>query len=78
MPQAHNLADEKKIPYGQEAIPVLLTYLEDWARCTDDGKRTVVVLAGYEAEMQTLWEKDSGLKSRFRNSCLPGFPVFPN
>jgi SpoVK/Ycf46/Vps4 family AAA+-type ATPase/membrane protein implicated in regulation of membrane protease activity len=53
--------------FGAEALATIVKYMEDHRQ------NIVVILAGYEKEMQSLFELNSGLKSRIDFTC-----EFPN
>jgi type VII secretion ATPase EccA len=57
--EAYSLAQGGSNDYGMEAIATLLKRMED------DRDRLVVILAGYEDEMQAFIEFNPGLRSRF-------------
>lgn len=57
--EAYSLAQGGSNDYGVEAIATLLKRMED------DRDRLVVILAGYEDEMQAFIESNPGLRSRF-------------
>lgn len=59
--EAYSLCRESSDPFGLEAIDALVKGMEDHR---DD---LVVILAGYEKEMQDFLKSNSGLKSRFPN-----------
>lgn len=58
-----------------QAITILLSFLEQYEKPDEDNFSTVVILGGYEAEMQKLWNKNQGLQSRFAGTIH--FPDFP-
>ncbi|WP_152656061.1 AAA family ATPase [Oceanobacillus sp. CFH 90083] len=62
--EAYSLAGDQ---FGQEAIDTIVKAMED---NKDD---LVVIVAGYEKEMEDFWNSNSGLKSRFPHHIL-----FPN
>jgi SpoVK/Ycf46/Vps4 family AAA+-type ATPase len=57
--EAYSLAQGGSNDYGMEAIATLLKRMED------DRDRLVVILAGYDDEMQVFIESNPGLRSRF-------------
>lgn len=57
--EAYRLSDGGENDFGKEAIDTLL------ARMENDRRRLVVILAGYEKDMQRLYKLNEGLKSRF-------------
>ena len=59
--EAYSLSRNKEDAFGLEAIDALVKGMEDYR---DD---LVVILAGYEDEMQEFLKANSGLKSRFPN-----------
>ena len=63
--EAYDLGEGK---FGKEALTKLLSMLTE-----PEHKKTVVVLAGYEAQMHDMLERNPGLKSRFTE-----FLAFPD
>jgi SpoVK/Ycf46/Vps4 family AAA+-type ATPase len=59
--EAYSLSREKEDVFGLEAIDALVKGMEDHR------KDLVVILAGYEEEMQDFLKANTGLKSRFPN-----------
>lgn len=59
--EAYALSQGGENDFGKEAIATLLKRMED------DRDRLVVILAGYNKEMEEFLESNSGLKSRFNN-----------
>ena len=57
--EAYTLVQGNQNDYGREAIATLLKRMED------DRDRLVVVLAGYNGEMETVLQSNPGLRSRF-------------
>ena len=57
--EAYTLAKDSQDSYGQEAIDTILKYMED------NRDRIIVIVAGYEEEMQLFLNSNTGLKSRF-------------
>ncbi len=57
--EAYTLVQGSENDYGREAIATLLKRMED------DRDRLVVVLAGYNDEMETFLQSNPGLRSRF-------------
>ncbi|MGJ6127369.1 AAA family ATPase [Mycolicibacterium sp. Y3] len=51
--------------YGQEAVDTLLTRLENERKTEDPNKKLVVVIAGYEADVNRFLTSNEGLASRF-------------
>ena len=60
--EAYSLVGGGKEDFGKEAIATLVKRMED------DRDRLVVILAGYEDEMQQFIESNPGLRSRFNGS----------
>jgi predicted ATPase with chaperone activity len=56
--EAYSLAAGSDEDFGREALAALVKRMED------DRDRLVVILAGYDAEMETLLELNPGLRSR--------------
>lgn len=56
--EAYRLADGGENDFGREAINTIL------ARMENDRHRLVVILAGYEKDMQRLYQVNEGIKSR--------------
>jgi len=65
--EAYTLAGKGSSDFGQEAIDTLLKFMEDHR------SRLVVIVAGYQNEMQSFLGSNLGLKSRFSR-----FIKFPN
>lgn len=59
--EAYALARGNETDFGREAIDTLVEYMEDHKG------EILVILAGYEKELEMLWKVNSGLKSRFPN-----------
>ncbi|MCP8685951.1 AAA family ATPase [Marinobacterium sedimentorum] len=60
--EAYSLCDSNSYKdYGAEAIAALIKYMEDYR------DRLVVIVAGYDKEMEALLNSNPGLKSRFKN-----------
>ena len=57
--EAYTLARNKHDSFGQEAIDTLVKGMEDYR------EQMVVILAGYTNEMDTFFQSNSGLRSRF-------------
>lgn len=57
--EAYSLANGSKEDFGHEAIATLLKRMED------DRDRLIVILAGYEDDMQNFIDSNPGLQSRF-------------
>ncbi|MEO3784433.1 AAA family ATPase [Actinocorallia sp. B10E7] len=63
-----NTGDGQPDRFGNEAVQALLK------RAEDDRDRLVIILAGYEAEMEELLDSNPGLASRFGTRILfPGY-----
>eukprot|EP01052_Picozoa_sp_SAG31_P018446 SAG31_NODE_1307_length_8887_cov_3.767183_3_plen_1778_part_00 len=77
--EAYQLAGEEHggSKESQQVVTVLLQFLEDHERPDKDGHSTVVILGGYEREMQSLWRSNQGLQSRFSDGGRIIFPDFP-
>lgn len=65
--EAYSLSSSSEDSYGKEAIDTILKYMED------NRDRLIVIVAGYEKEMQNFIESNPGLKSRFNK-----YFYFPN
>lgn len=65
--EAYSLIGESKDDFGKEAVATLLKRMED------NRDRTAVIVAGYNDEMKTFLEANTGLKSRFNR-----FIFFPD
>lgn len=57
--EAYSLIQKGSFDYGNEAVATLLKRMED------DRERLVVILAGYDDEMERFLESNPGLRSRF-------------
>lgn len=66
--EAYSLYRGKDDHFGLEAIDTLVKYMEDWR------EDFIVILAGYEKEMETFLQSNSGLASRFSRTVL--FPDY--
>ncbi|GKV66170.1 MULTISPECIES: AAA family ATPase [unclassified Sporosarcina] len=60
--EAYSLARGSENDFGKEAIDVLLKAMEDYR------DNLVVIVAGYENEMETFLNSNPGLRSRFSNT----------
>merc|ERR1719486_940690 len=56
--EAYSLVKEGKDVFGHEAVDTLIKEMED------KRKQVIVILAGYEKEMDTFFESNPGFKSR--------------
>ena len=66
--EAYSLYRGKEDSFGLEAIDTLVKAMED------NRDNLIVILAGYQKEMRTFLESNSGLKSRFPNViCFPDY-----
>lgn len=59
--EAYRLAQGGENDFGPEAVETIMKRMED------DSERLVVIFAGYEEDMQALYEVNSGVDSRFTN-----------
>lgn len=59
--EAYSLARGNETDFGREAIDTLVEFMEDHKG------EILIILAGYEKELEMLWKVNSGLKSRFPN-----------
>lgn len=69
--EAYSLVGENKDDFGREAVATLIKRMED------DRERLVIILAGYNDEMDGFIHTNPGLKSRFnRYIHFPDYPPF--
>ena len=68
--EAYSLLDDERGGFGQDAISVLLTRMEN------DRDRLVIILAGYPSRMQRLLHSNPGLSRRFPQDNVFSFPDY--